>query len=469
MRSFLFPPQSNYTLVDNPTRLVRGYFGLKKKRKGSSRDPSTPAVSAVSNSRPSVETSTSGQSNVPSVGTVKDFQSNVQVPTKNAQASTRKPSLHQSAGKHRTPATQSRKPTATIAKNANAEAPTTKAQPSTQKLPFDQSAVKHRTPATALVGETPAAVNKITPESSPSPLDTVSTVTSNVSTTVKFVKKKKRPAGLDGQLQSIVEGTVKHVVQSPDRSNEEDQPVPLTKKAKVVETSLATRGSPRKRGSRTKKISDSNPKSPSHGATGLKDSTPHEDKQSETKVGFVGVTLLDRRPQPSLPEACYQSRERSVLLVEQLPPGTVENRLLSSRKSDDHPLEEICTVADSQQLRLGKERQALAAKHRAEHEYLRRRVLQSVKFVLSTWDIERSSNRSHESVVEKATAYFDEALADHQETLNEMLFRQTMEAETLTAKQAAESLRQRVPALQVSFPFPEVFEDARSELIALLK
>ena len=406
---------------------------------------------------------------MPSVETEEDAQFHAQL--SKAQLSTQKPPFHQSAGKHRTPATQSRKPSAVTAKSAqsNVKVPTTKAQPSTQKLPFHQSAGKHRTPATAtaLVGETPAAVNKITPESSP--LDTVSTATSNVSTTVKFVKKKKRQAGLDGQLQSIVEGTVKNVVQSPDRSNEEDPPVPLTKKPKITEILLASRSSPRKRGSRTKKTSDPNPESPLHGAPEVKDPTPHEGKQSEKKVGFAGVTLLDRRPQPSLPEACYQSKERSVLLVEQLPSGTVKDRLLSRQKSHDHIFEDDCIVADSQSVRLGKERQALAAKHRAEHEYLRRKVLQSVKFVFSTWDIEKSSNRSHEAVVEIATAYFDEALVDHQETLSDMLCRQTMEAETLTAKQAAESLCQRVPALQVNFPFPEVFEDARSELIALLK
>ena len=49
-----------------------------------------------------------------------------------------------------------------------------------------------------------------------------------------------------------------------------------------------------------------------------------------------------------------------------------------------------------------------------------------------------------------------------------MLCRQVMEAESLAARQTCELTDKRAPMLQVSFPFPEVFEQARQELITLL-
>ena len=39
-----------------------------------------------------------------------------------------------------------------------------------------------------------------------------------------------------------------------------------------------------------------------------------------------------------------------------------------------------------------------------------------------------------------------------------------LEAESLAAKQTLGLVGKRAPTLQVSFPFPEVFEQARSEL-----
>lgn len=48
-----------------------------------------------------------------------------------------------------------------------------------------------------------------------------------------------------------------------------------------------------------------------------------------------------------------------------------------------------------------------------------------------------------------------------------MIDRQKMEAESLAARQTVE-LGRRAPTSQVSFPFPEVFEQARSELISHL-
>jgi hypothetical protein len=49
-----------------------------------------------------------------------------------------------------------------------------------------------------------------------------------------------------------------------------------------------------------------------------------------------------------------------------------------------------------------------------------------------------------------------------------MLGRQTMEAESLAATQTSELAHKRAPALLVSFPFPQVFEQARQEMISMI-
>ena len=46
-----------------------------------------------------------------------------------------------------------------------------------------------------------------------------------------------------------------------------------------------------------------------------------------------------------------------------------------------------------------------------------------------------------------------------------MLDRQVLESESLAARQTIETAGKRSPLLQVSFPFPEVFEQARTELL----
>jgi hypothetical protein len=50
-----------------------------------------------------------------------------------------------------------------------------------------------------------------------------------------------------------------------------------------------------------------------------------------------------------------------------------------------------------------------------------------------------------------------------------MLGRQTMEAESLAARQTSELVDKRASVLQVSFPFPQVFEQARQEMMSMIK
>lgn len=180
------------------------------------------------------------------------------------------------------------------------------------------------------------------------------------------------------------------------------------------------------------------------------------------KVGFVGMTIQRDYVEKPLPDLCYQQKARPLLLVEQHPSSTVSSRYENNLTST----KEVSRV--SREHRHHHERQQLAAKHRAEHEMLRKKVLFSIRHVLSTWDIELSSNKNFSTIVESATKWFDAALVDHEEVLADMLDRQTLEAESLAARQTAELVGKLAPMLRVSFPFPEVFKQAKQELKSIL-
>jgi len=105
-----------------------------------------------------------------------------------------------------------------------------------------------------------------------------------------------------------------------------------------------------------------------------------------------------------LPELCYQQKERPLLLVEQHPSNTVNSRYENIQSSSND------ISRGSREHQHCHERQQLAAKHRAEHEMLRKKVLFSIRHVLSTWDIELSSNKNFSTIVESATKWFDEGV-----------------------------------------------------------
>ena len=54
-------------------------------------------------------------------------------------------------------------------------------------------------------------------------------------------------------------------------------------------------------------------------------------------------------------------------------------------------------------------------------------------------------------------------------TQDDMIDRQVLEAESLMSRQTAELPSERAPMLKVSFPFPEVFEQARKEMRSMVK
>ena len=252
---------------------------------------------------------------------------------------------------------------------------------------------------------------------------------------------KKEAGQLDSQLESIVQGYNQEPVPSPKRKQDE------------VLTSPTKRWGKKKAASPAK---DDAPNAPS--------------EPKKRKVGWLGVTILDNKVVTELPESCYQPKERPLLLVEQLPNTTIDSRLANSPAVQSSSalmgVKTATTTATEREEHFQRhcdERQKLAAKHRAEHEMLRRKVLHSIRYVLSTWDIEANTTKSHASVLESAHKWFDDALLSHQEMLEDMLDRQLMEAESLSARQTADLRDRRAPMQQVAFPFPDLFEQARLE------
>jgi len=166
--------------------------------------------------------------------------------------------------------------------------------------------------------------------------------------------------------------------------------------------------------------------------------------------------------------------EQHIFLAQQLPTTTVSERLSTSPVvHSSFSTQEVTTTTESIQFnRQCTERQTLAAKHRAEHEMIRKKVLHSIRYALSTLDIESNSKKSHGAIVESTKKWLDLSLESHQETLDDMLGRQTMEAESLMTRQTSELIDKRggrAPMLHVSFPFPEVFEQARQEMLSILR
>lgn len=190
---------------------------------------------------------------------------------------------------------------------------------------------------------------------------------------------------------------------------------------------------------------------------------------NSTVVGFTGMTVFDRKKDVQLPESCFQPKQRPVLLVEQLPMSTLASRLATPIDLTVVDVTTSVTEGGVHFQRHCNERRQLAAKHRAEHELIRKKVLHSIRYVLSTWDIELMSNKPHVTIVESAKTWFNDALECHQEMLDDMLGRQVMESESLAARQTSDLVTGHALVVQVSFPFPEVFEQARHEMIALIQ
>ena len=272
---------------------------------------------------------------------------------------------------------------------------------------------------------------------------------------VNLKAKHVEQDAMDSQLESLVYQSCKAALNTPAKKKEPRGSI--AKKQKVTaepSTKQAveklTLSSPRKRMRKKERDSDNSQNEVK---------TPVEDN----KVCHLGVTVFDRKEDPELPESCYRLKHRTKLLCEKISPDTVAAKAVTFKlpESTSKKLTTINPVLTKHD----EERRKLALKHRAEHEMIRRQVLHTIRYLISTWDIEANSSRSHSSIVESAKNWFNDALADHQVTLNDIMERQMLEAESLAARQTLQ-LMGRAPTLPVSFPFPEVFEQARNELYA---
>eukprot|EP00804_Cyclotella_cryptica_P010784 CCRYP_008733-RB/>CCRYP_008733-RB protein AED:0.03 eAED:0.03 QI:381/1/1/1/1/0.83/6/3101/1099 len=376
--------------------------------------------------------------------------------------------------------------------------------------PMLEAKVTHLKKPVATVMPTPKETCAITLSrpTTPSVVNTTTTLQVSHNSDKSLVKRiptlfhePTKPESMDYQLETLVDQCVKDALDTPAKLNESDvekspnkdlesdkilmtpkeSPEPLVKKQKFLNTSE----SDTRRGSVTsvEKAAPATPRkvprkktwsSPRRTSPSNDFNEPVTEGMSPTppvdiiNVHHLGVTLFERKEEPELPESCFHPKQRPMLLAEKCTHDTVSTRLIAF-DSKESPHQSMEISSNPTLAKHDSERRKLAAKHRAEHEMLRRQVLNTIRYVISTWDIELNSNRSYTSVLESTKRWFDDALSDHQQTLTDMMDRQILEAESLAARQTLELIGRRAPTLQVSFPFPEVFEQARTELLSHFK
>jgi len=98
-------------------------------------------------------------------------------------------------------------------------------------------------------------------------------------------------------------------------------------------------------------------------------------------------------------------------------------------------------------------RMKLAAKHRASHEMLLKRIMSAAQDAVAAF--KQSSTLGS---IEEAEQDFQENFRYYYEMLDENIWQQTMEASSLCNQQSLEN-QAPTPVLQVSFPFYGVFNE----------
>jgi hypothetical protein len=107
-------------------------------------------------------------------------------------------------------------------------------------------------------------------------------------------------------------------------------------------------------------------------------------------------------------------------------------------------------------------RMKMALEHRAAHDRIRKRVLTSVDVII------RSFAQQPSPSAEEARGWLEGIIRKYQIVLEETIGRQTLEAESMAALQTRSNGGNKVAALTVSYPFPEVFQQARESLSSFL-
>lgn len=166
--------------------------------------------------------------------------------------------------------------------------------------------------------------------------------------------------------------------------------------------------------------------------------TPSPKRARPNTGRYTRSTTPVPEPRPNHPH-----RKRPPALASQLPTTSVLERVgaFGSYKNDTDSLQQAS-------------RMKLALEHRAGHEMLRKRVLLTVDTIV------RSLSRSDPISDSEARTWFDEEIRSFKEMLEDMMGRQTMEASALFAGQSAQ--QKEAPELQVSFPFPDLFDSVSS-------
>jgi len=134
------------------------------------------------------------------------------------------------------------------------------------------------------------------------------------------------------------------------------------------------------------------------------------------------------------------------------------------------------TIGNSSTLQSTHETQRLnlILQHRAQHEYIRKKVLTCANQVVVMYR-KSMKNASRVDRMKSACNYLEEELLIHMDMLNDTLQRQSMEISALSGKQTLEccalARESKTCALslpfrmQVLFPFPEVFDQARNAVV----
>ena len=333
------------------------------------------------------------------------------------------------------------------------------------------------------IAETPAAQPVVTPSSR----------------TLKAKKNRKKtstsPDGLPWQESNIVNGsTTDTVAISPDVK------ATSTKKPKKVENIEKKQASQKvkKRSTSPKPPKEStltSPKKPSSGSANR--SRSKERLQSPQSNRAKNRDYLPRSPSPKprkidrprVPAAAtlrwknssrevsdfmatHHRHKRPRLLVQDLPKATIHQRVALSRQSSMVGVEsnasgyasDATSPCDSATLHEF-ERCKLAAEHRAGHEMVRKNLLSRIERQIDTWNAENIRSDGIRPSFDKVQKWTDNTISSYEEMLQDMLDRQRMEAETMAAMQTAENRGRKAALLQVSFPFPELFDQVRTKVM----
>ena len=332
------------------------------------------------------------------------------------------------------------------------------------------------------IAETPAAQPVVTPSTR----------------TLKAKKNRKTstsPDGLPWQESNIVKGsTTETVAISPDVKAKS------TKKPKKAEKKDAPQKAKKRSASPKppKSTALTSPKKPSSVAgSGANRSRSKERLQSPQPNRVKNRAQLPRSPSPKprkiertrVPAAAtlrwknssrdvsdfmatHHRHKRPRLLVQDLPKATVHQRVALSRQSSTAGIESTasgyasdatnpCDFTTLHEF----ERCKLAAEHRAGHEMMRKNLLSRMERQIDAWNAENIRSGGISPSFDKVKKWVDNTVTSYEEMLQDMLDRQRMEAETMAAMQTAENRGRKAALLQVSFPFPDLFDQFRTKVM----